>query len=293
MKSKIIQEPDSPPDDRADRSSRPARPAPRLADTRNAAVFSVLVIAMSASLARFVAKPSDLLIMGLPTIATVLMLLVLSRDGYNRNGWAGLGLHRSGIRYWPVAILGPLLVGLFAVAATVLIGQASIAWPTELRHGKGLSLVAFGLAFALVTSLAEEIGWRGYLLPRLVPLGQRRALLISGLVWATWHVPFILWMGYHSDGKLLLVLPLFYGTIVAAGFFFGYLRIHSDSVWPAAIGHGIHNFSWGVLSLFTVSAHPVVVEEYLGGDNGIFILAGTIVMLVWARRHYGWAPSKG
>lgn len=258
---------------------------------RRAVIFSVGVIAMSASLAWFMARPPDLLTMGMPTIATLLMLLVVSRDGYTRAGWVDLGLHRSGVKYWPVAILGPLFIGLFAVLATVLIGQATLTWPKEFRDGDGLTLIAVGLAFALVTSLLEEIGWRGYLLPHVLPLGQSRALVITGLVWATWHVPFILWMGYHSDGNLLLVLPLFYGTILAAGFFFGYMRLYSDSVWPAAIGHGIHNFSWGVLSMLTVSSNPVVVEEYLGGDNGVFILVGTILLLIWARRHYGWGQQ--
>jgi membrane protease YdiL (CAAX protease family) len=42
---------------------------------------------------------------------------------------------------------------------------------------------------ATTFSLAEEIGIRGYLLPKLLPLGRKRALLVSGLVWATWHMP--------------------------------------------------------------------------------------------------------
>jgi membrane protease YdiL (CAAX protease family) len=44
---------------------------------------------------------------------------------------------------------------------------------------------------AVSFSLAEEIGFRGYLLPKLLPLGRRRALLVSGLVFATWHTPLI------------------------------------------------------------------------------------------------------
>ena len=97
-----------------------------------------------------------------------------------------------------------------------------------------------GLGSAILLAMLEEIGWRGYLVPRLLRLGQTRALVISGLVWATWHMPFVIWFGYHSAGSRFLVLPLFYGTIVTAAILFGYLRIYSASVWPAASPRSRH-----------------------------------------------------
>jgi hypothetical protein len=45
-----------------------------------------------------------------PLAATLLMLLVATRDGYCRAGWQGLGLHRAGLRSWGLALLGPLLL---------------------------------------------------------------------------------------------------------------------------------------------------------------------------------------
>src|SRR5262245_66048470 len=45
-----------------------------------------------------------------PTIAALLMLLVVTREGYTRAGWASLGLHRAGLRAWGLALLLPLLV---------------------------------------------------------------------------------------------------------------------------------------------------------------------------------------
>jgi membrane protease YdiL (CAAX protease family) len=41
-------------------------------------------------------------------------------------------------------------------------------------------------------TLGEEYGWRGYLLPRLLPLGEIRATLLVSLIWGPWHVPFLL-----------------------------------------------------------------------------------------------------
>ena len=67
-------------------------------------------------------------------------------------------------------------------------------------------------------------------------------MLLVGLVHAAWHMPLIfLTPLYHTAGNRLIFLPLFFGAIVAAGFVFGYLRIYSGSVWPAAIAHWVHN----------------------------------------------------
>lgn len=261
------------------------------ADLRNAALFSALALALSLAVVLLVSAPTDILIMSTPTIAALVMMLVVTREGYTKAGWARLGLHRLGLRRWALAAVGTALVGVFALAATVLVGQATLGASEELQASSNVPLLLVaGLGSAILFAMLEEIGWRGYLVPRLLPLGQTRALVISGLIWATWHMPFVIWFGYHSAGSKFLVLPLFYGTIVAAAILFGYLRIYSGSVWPAAIAHGVHNFMWGALALITITSNPLAVEEYLGGDNGVFILLGTVAVVIWARRHYGWGP---
>jgi uncharacterized protein len=83
----------------------------------------------------------------------------------------------------------------------------------------------------------------------------------------------------------LIILPLFLGTIVAVGFVYGDLRIATGSIWPASIAHGVHNAAWGALAALTVTSSPVLVNEYLAGDNGVFILITTIVAAFWLR---GW-----
>jgi membrane protease YdiL (CAAX protease family) len=137
---------------------------------------------------------------------------------------------------------------------------------------------------ALTFVLGEELGWRGYLLPRLRRAGRNKALVTVGLVHAVWHMPLILLTPiYHSDGNMLVVLPLFTGTVIAASFVFGYLRLGTGSVWPAVVGHAVHNAAWSLLGAFTVTSHPVVVDEYLAGDNGLFILVTTALAAWWVR----------
>jgi hypothetical protein len=107
-------------------------------------------------------------------------------------------------------------------------------------------------------------------------------VLLVGLVHAAWHLPLIFLPPlYHPAGNRLIVVPLFVGTIVAASFVFGYLRIYTGSVWPASIAHAVHNAAWGTLAAFTLTSKPVIVNEYLAGDNGILILGTTVLGAIW------------
>jgi uncharacterized protein len=151
---------------------------------------------------------------------------------------------------------------------------------------------------ALTFALGEEIGMRGYLQPHLMSLGRTRALLLVGLVWATWHMPLYYFMAKLLPvGNVLLFVPLFYGTIVAASFIFGYMRIYTGSIWPASISHSVHNAAWGVLGALTVTSSPVLVNLYLVGDYGILILIGTVIVAIWLgyylRRGMNEAQSGG
>jgi uncharacterized protein len=82
-------------------------------------------------------------------------------------------------------------------------------------------------------------------------------------------------------GNVLLFLPLFYGTIIAASFFFGYMRIYTGSIWPATIAHAVHNAAWDSLGVFTLTSYPVLVNLYLVGDYGILILIGVALGAIW------------
>jgi hypothetical protein len=82
----------------------------------------------------------------------------------------------------------------------------------------------------------------------------------------------------------LLFFPLFYGSIVGASFIFGYLRIYTGSVWPASIGHSVHNAAWSALAAFTVTSSPLLVNVYLVGDFGILILIGAVIGAVLVSR---------
>jgi uncharacterized protein len=220
--------------------------------------------------------------MSTPTVATLVMLLVVTKDGYSKEGWKSLGLHRLGLNVWWIAFGATLFITVAASAVVWATPLASFIVPEGGILDPILQFLIFVGLFTLTFSLGEEIGMRGYLQPRLMSLGRTRALLLVGLVWATWHqVLIFLTPVDFPTGNLLLFLPLFYGTIVAASLLFGYLRIYTGSVWPASIAHSVHNAAWPLLGALTVTASPVLVNLYLVGDFGILILIGTVLGAVW------------
>jgi membrane protease YdiL (CAAX protease family) len=261
----------------------------KLTDTTKAAIFSVLVLCMAvgtALLLRFLDLPMGLGLGALwsstPAVAALIMLLVVTRDGYSKEGWKSLGLHRLGLNVWWIAFGVTLLVTVAASAVVWATPLASFIMPEGGILNAIINFLINVLIIALTLALTEEIGMRGYLQPHLMSLGRNRALILVGLVWSTWHMPLIfLTPFYHAAGNKLIILPLFYGTIVGASFFFGYMRIYTGSIWPASIAHSVHNAAWTALVAFTVTSYPVVVNQYLVGDNGILILIGVALGAIW------------
>src|SRR5215211_827289 len=260
----------------------------RLGGTSKATIFTALVLLMAliaALLIRALGITSEFVAAGLymftPAEAALIMLLVVTREGYSKEGWKSLGLHRLGLSVWWIAFGAPLLVSLVASAIVWATPLASFVIPGIGTGGRLLGFLIQVVLFTFTFVLGEELGWRGYLLPKLLGVGQTRALVLVGLVWAAWHMPLIfLTPLYHSAGNKLIVLPLFVGTIVAVSFFFGYLRIYTGSVWPASLGHSVHNAAWGTLAAFTATSSPVVVNEYRVGDSGILIVVGTVIAAI-------------
>lgn len=261
----------------------------KLTDTNKAAVFAVLVLSLALAAGLVIntfAITSEFIVAALyacsPVLAVLIMLLVVTRDGLSKEGLKMLGLHRLGLSVWWIAIGVTFLVSLVASVIVWATPLASFVVP----EGVGGELIRFLIKVVLFTFtfvLAEEIAWRGYLLPQLLSVGRTRAMVLVGLIQAAWHMPLIFLSAavYDISGNMLIVLPLFFGSFVANSFFVGYLRLYTGSVWPATLSHSVHNAAWGTLGAFTLTSNPVVVSEYLVGDFGILILAGAAAAAIW------------
>jgi membrane protease YdiL (CAAX protease family) len=115
-----------------------------------------------------------------------------------------------------------------------------------------VALLSLPLQALFLTPFAfgEEWGWRGYLLPQLLPLGQWRALLISGAIWGFWHAPLIL-LGFNYPEHLVLGVLLMAIYCVIVGTILGWTQLATGSIWPAVLGHASINASIGAAYVFS------------------------------------------
>lgn len=261
----------------------------QLTDLTKAFIFYALAFTLTLALTPLSATLGErvlLLAMFTPLLSVLLTLLVVTRDGYSKAGWASLGLHRVGFRGWGIALFVPLLV--LGLAYTIVwgTGVADLVVPatiggTPINAMFPLLVLLVIAKNTLTNSLGEELGWRGYFFPRLLALGPRRAMFLSGLLHGIWHLPLLLFTPfYHSEGNRFIVIVLFLATLTIAGALYGYLRLTTASVWPAALAHSAHNTFWEIFSAFTVTTSPLATE-YLAGESGLLTLMGYGLVAGW------------
>jgi uncharacterized protein len=103
-------------------------------------------------------------------------------------------------------------------------------------------IATLGLIGSCISALGEELGWRGFLVPQLAKVTSFPAVgLISGGIWALWHVPLIVWADYRGAGPVWYSVSCFAVMVVGSAFLFAWMRLKSGSVWTGMLLHASHN----------------------------------------------------
>lgn len=195
----------------------------------------------------------------------------------------------SGFAHWMrfalFAWLGPILASVAAVALSIVTGVlvvdlrgfsgfaqqleqlgATDLPPIGLLVGIQLATMVVAPFINVIPALGEEIGWRGYLQPRLASLGSWGSVIGTGVVWGLWHAPVIL-LGYNYPGYPAVVALLFMVVFcVLVSVLLGWLQAASGTVWVPAIAHGFINGTAGIPVLLVAAGHPI--------DNALVGLLG-------------------
>ncbi|CAE7241737.1 unnamed protein product, partial [Symbiodinium microadriaticum] len=194
----------------------------------------------------------------------MLVMIILFKVPTGPVGW-----NRFPIKWLlPALFLIPLTIHLVALPTVSLLNDMAIPWQSWLIPGTSGTFDAspmgwgqldpvglvfrlvqnalIGLLIVTVLSFFEEIGWRVWMLPRLIDVYDlRTGVFISACIWAVWHIPFV-FGGMNvipgiSLGAMLVLYPV---GLVGAGMVLGWLWVETRSIWIICLGHGALN-NWG------------------------------------------------
>jgi uncharacterized protein len=228
----------------------------------------------------FTATAAVTLGMYAPALAAVVMRLFVSKEGLRR----ALGPLPS-LKIGLSAVLLPLAFVLILVAIVAMI---NVGEPTPgIPMGSLLAILTFvGVPIGTLLAFGEEFGWRGYLLPKLLPLGEVKAALIVGLIWGPWHLPVLIVGLNYPRQPIIAVLAVFLLSATLLSFLHTRFYVASGySLIAVALLHGsLNTFSDRLTDQNHLSGNPLIVSA--GGLIASALLAAGmfITYRVLARR---------
>ena len=152
-----------------------------------------------------------------------------------------------------------------------------------------LNVVIAAWVINLLPALGEEIGWRGWLTPQLLPLGIIPTIAITGVVWGLWHTPLIL-LGHnypHLPGWQAVGFMVVFCTLL--GGILAWLSIRSRSVWPAALGHSTINAIGGLPLIFSAETTFDTAHVGITGTTA-WLVTGLVLLVLLLLKSFKPAP---
>ncbi len=216
-----------------------------------------------------------------PTVTVTILTFTMFRRGTRRELWRSFGLTKAGLASWLPALFLPVLLCGAAYGTALVIGAgrwADIDITTATATTWVVNLMINTVIMTIVI-LGEEIGWRGYMLPRVQQVtGMRRGALITGFAHGLFHLPLILLATtYDVGGSRWIAAPAAVVTITAGGVFYAWLRDRSGSVWPVAVAHNSVNTVFDMGASTVVATSPASLA-YVAGETGFATLGACVVL---------------
>lgn len=238
-----------------------------------------------------------------PAIASIITRLML-KEGFQDVSFSFRGHNLR--KAYLIAYLFPMAVSLIAYGFTWISGlaefdfspiqsNANITFPENPYLGF-LVLIAIVWTAQVAVNMffvaGEEIGWRGYMLTRLIDSGVPYPLLIHGLIWSAYHIPLILTGKYAAASGPSIVLSVVMFTIIATSFSYllAWVRLDSGIIWPSFVAHATSN------ALTQIAFNPVTRGNNSMlwiGESGIVTAMVLLLLIVLSKRMYSHLKFAG
>jgi hypothetical protein len=183
-----------------------------------------------------------------PAVAGVLSTVLVSGKEGLRELLSHLLKWRVGARWYVVALLiAPLLQTAVSLALSLFSPEFL---PAIVTAGNKATLLLTGVAVGLVGGFVEELGWTGFVIPRLrLRHGVLATGLVVGVLWGAWHLLQMLWVGRTSAEAIppALFLPQYFLSAIASLTAFRILMVEvydrTESLLVAILMHASYIFS--------------------------------------------------
>ncbi len=171
-----------------------------------------------------------------------------------------------------------------------LINESFSALPADVGLSPALLLAAqIGAAFTIAPlfnmlfAMGEELGWRGFLLPKLLPLGEWKAIILSSVIWGFWHAPAVAQgLNYPEHPVLGIFMMVVFTTLL--GVIFSWLYLNTKSPWTPALAHGTVNAVAGLPVLFLIPGFDMALGGTLASVSGWVALGLFVLWLGLTKR---------
>lgn len=238
-----------------------------------------------------------------PAISALLVIRFYLHEDWRTTTLNRLGRKRYYIWAWLICpaltliiVWSSVLSGLAKFDPNMLTAQVAgynFGHAADFRRSFLLQLVPSAIYLPGLLSIqlmGEELGWRGFLLPRLMKagLGQWKALILTGAIWGLWHAPSSL-SGCFFAGHWFLGIIGMIVWLTLVGIIFGWLMLASGSVWVPAVAHA---------ALDTISIRLTFLLDprfnyFLVGSNGSLLGLGVFGLFIAWLVCSGRLPVRG
>lgn len=218
-------------------------------------------------------------LMWIPGLVSIVQRLV------QKSGFDDVGLRLGSGKYYLIAFVVIFVASFISYSLGAVLNLREFGMVSGVPISKIVLQYSIIFGIGLISAFGEELGWRGFLVPKIYSTGWKYPTTITGIVWALWHLPLVAFGGYYTIQSPVLIILCYTASIMVFNYFINWLRMESGSMWVATVCHAFYNFFFQTFWLHLLFKQPglnVKYWEVLGADAGILpaLVMGAVALVV-------------